>query len=208
MLTLRQIEKWWTAKAYTRLLDELCAGRAEGVNGIRDLLDGSPDKASVAAAAMTIIRAEELRQSAHPHVGKMVRLLLDRQDRLGGWGEKGPGGTLATDSVITALAARGLAQSGTGPAVDNALTRLADLQNQDGEWSAAATPGDETGGLTDMAVTAFVLYQLATIRRPAAALLIDTALGRLLAPAAGQVDTQLNTLRRRIEARRVLAPAA
>ena len=96
------------------------------------------------------------------------------------------------------------------------------------ETEAADEGGTEGGTATlirtatvaDMAVTAFVLYQLATIRRPAAALIIDGALASLLSneqtidrPADRSAashklgDAQLNTLRRRIEARRVLAAA-
>jgi len=221
MLTMRQIERWWTAKSYARLIDELCAGRAEGVNGIRDLVDGP-----LAAAALTIIRADELRQTSHPLVGKLIALLLRTQNAAGGWddGEVGV--------VTTALAARALAATGSGEAVDHALNYLADAQTADGDWVIETESADEGGVATliraaskggtvaDMAVTAFVLYQLATIRRPAAALIIDGALASLLCdeesidrPAAHKStgrqlgDAQLDTLRRRIEARRVLAAA-
>jgi len=217
MLTMRQIERWWTAKSYTRLIDELCAGRAEGVNGIRDLVDGP-----IAAAALTIIRTDELRQTSHPLVGKLIGLLLRTQNAAGGW-EDGEVGV-----VTTALAARALAATGTGEAVDHALNYLADAQTTDGDWAVDTEAADEgavatlirTATVADMAVTAFVLYQLATIRRPAAALIIDGALASLLSneesidrpmdrkSASHKLgDAQLNTLRRRIKARRVLAAA-
>ena len=226
MLTMRQIERWWNAKSYARLLDELCQGRAEGVAGIRELLDGPEGVQRNAAAAITIIRATELRQEAHPLIGKLIGLLLATQNAAGGWGDDGNG------PVLTALAARALALTGTGPAVDAALNYLADAQTADGEWTLNESPdcdrnpavhsfagaaastytlaGPEVTTTTDLAVTAFVLYQLATIRRPVAALIIDGALAGLADAHAidRPADTQLNTLRRRIEARRVLAPAA
>ena len=101
MLTVRQIERWWQVQAHDRLIDELCVGRAEAVSGIRPMLAGP-----TAAAALAVIRLDELHQSHQPF-----------------------------DPVTTALALRALGRgAGTGRSIDKAVDRLAALQRDDGQW--------------------------------------------------------------------------
>lgn len=166
MLTIRQVERLWNLKAYKRLIDELSAGRAEAVGGIRQLLDGAS-----AAAALTVIRMTELNQSYQPHVGKMVRFLLAAQDREGSFG----------DAVCTALAVRALATGrGAGAAMEAGLRYLDRLQRDDGEWPRE--PFRRFEG--DPAVTAFVMLQLVESRLDAARTLVNRTLDRLAAEPA------------------------
>jgi hypothetical protein len=185
MLTVRQIERLWQLRAYNRLIDELCTGRAEAVGGIRQLVQGP-----VAAAALTVIRLSELCQGNQPRVAAMVRYVCASRRPDGGFG----------DTVTTALCLRALAgDRGAGPVIDGALQFLAHVQREDGEW--AREPSDRFPG--DPAVTAFVLLQLAESRLPAARELINRTLARLSDELPG--DNQLSSLRRRVAAR---VPAA
>lgn len=201
MLTMKQAERFWNLKAYGRLIDELCPGRAEAVGGIRQLINGP-----VAAAALTVIRMHELLQSHHPFVGKMVRFLVASQASDGGLG----------DAVTTALAIRALATDrGTGQALESAIRFVDLLQRDDGEWPREPLrrmPGDP-------AVTAFVLLQLVESRLPQVKSLIDRTVDRITgvtltgeadaashAPTGNrrlnpEIDQQLLPLRRRVAAR-------
>lgn len=181
MMTVRQIERYWQLQAYDRLIDELCAGRAEATGGIRQLFRGS-----MAAAALAVIRLDELNQSYHPLVAKLIRFLLAGQSPDGGWG----------DAVLTALGLRALSRgAGTGVAVERALQCLKNLRRDDGEWPAE--PFRRFEG--DPAVTAFVLFELAEMRSPSARALIADTLDRLTSDFTG--DAQLATLRKRVRAR-------
>ena len=186
MLTVRQIERWWQVQAFDRMTDELCVGRAEAVGGIRQLLTGA-----TAAAALAVIRLDELHQSHQPFAGRVLRYLIASQHPDGGWG----------DPVTTALAVRALSRgAGTGQSIDKAVTRLTALQRDDGQWPREPFrrfPGD-------CAVTAFVLFQLAETRTRAAAALIDTTIDRV---AMDLSDRQLAPLRRRVNAAKQLAAA-
>lgn len=148
MLTIKQAERFWGLKAYERLIDELCVGRAEAVGGIRQLIHGPQ-----AAAALTVIRMHELLQSYQPFVTRMVRYLIENQQSDGG----------LTDPVTTALAMRALATDrGAGKALEAAIGFLGHIQRDDGEWPREPLkrmPGDP-------AVTAFVLLQLVEARLP------------------------------------------
>ena len=188
MMTIRQVDRLWQLKAYERLIDELCTGRAEAVGGIRQLLQGA-----VPAAALTVIRMTELHQAHQPHVAKMVRFLLAAQTPAGGWG----------DAASTALAVRALAAGrGAGAAIERGIEALQELQKEDGEWPREAFrrfPGDP-------AVTAFVLLQLVESRSAAANALVDHTMDRLTDSALG--DAQLAPLRRRVAARMPAAMVA
>ena len=187
MLTVRQIERWWQMQAFDRMIDELCTGRAEAVGGIRQLFTGP-----AAAAALAVIRLDELHQSHLPLAGKMVRFLIAGQAPEGGWG----------DAVVTALALRALSRNtGTGLSVERALDRLDDLQRDDGQWPRE--PFRRFEG--DPAVTAFVLFQLAETRTPAANALIERTLDRV---AGDLSDKQLAPLRRRVASSRMSINAA
>jgi hypothetical protein len=181
MLTLRQIERLWQLRAYNRLIDELCTGRAEAVGGIRQLVQGP-----VAAAALTVIRLSELCQGNQPRVAAMVRYICASRKPDGGFG----------DVITTALCVRALAgDGGAGSVIDGALAYLAQVQREDGEWPRESNnrfPGDP-------AVTAFVLLQLAESRIGAARALINATMDRLCDDLPG--DGQLQTLRRRVATR-------
>jgi hypothetical protein len=181
MLTIRQVERLWQLKAHERLIDELCSGRAEAVGGIRQLLRGA-----LPAAALTIIRMNELHQSHLPQVAKMVRFVLASQQADGGFG----------DAVTTAICLRALASGrGAGPAIDGAIGYLDALQKETGEWPREPMRRFEG----DPAVTAFVLLQLTESKHPRAGELVDRTLDRLTSDDA--TDKQLTTLRRRVASR-------
>jgi hypothetical protein len=186
MLTIKQTERHWQLKAYERMIDELCLGRAEAVGGIRQLLRGP-----VVAAALTVIRMGELLQAHQPFVIRMLKFLIASQQADGGFG----------DAPTTALALRALASNkGAGESVDRALVYLDHLQRDDGEWPREPLrrmPGDQ-------AVTAFVLLQLVESRLDRAEILVHRTLDRLVgddAQPASQADRQLLPLRRKIAAR-------
>ncbi len=197
MMTIKQAERFWGLKAYERLIDELCQGRAEAVGGIRQLIRG-PE----AAAALCVIRMHELLQSHQPFVAKMLRFLVASQQADGGF----------DDAVTTALAMRALATDrGAGLALESAIRYLDVLQRDDGEW--AREPLRRMPG--DPAVTAFVLLQLVESRLPRAEQLVHRTLDRVAGddhavPAhknpreeriSPNIDQQLLPLRRRVAAR-------
>src|SRR5690349_17511203 len=124
MITIRQIERDWVARKYERLFDALVEIRAEGSFPF-DLTDGR----AVPAAAMALIRLDELSQTHVPLYTRLLRALLAAQNvNDGGWG----------DPVITALCLRALmAGRGNGVAIDLGLHYLADLQKTEGTWPAA-----------------------------------------------------------------------
>mgnify|MGYP001053435661 CR=1 FL=1 len=141
MTTVRQIERQWRAKQFDRLLRAMLQGRPEAL--VAGQLRLVP-----AAAAMTMIRLDELAQS---HVGlypRLIRTLLQTQDPDGGWG----------DAMTTALCVRALLLGdGHGIAIAQGIAYLATLQKDDGAWPAV--PIRRTSG--DVATTAMVLGQLA-----------------------------------------------
>jgi hypothetical protein len=144
MITIRQMERDWVGRKYEKLFDALVEHRPEGSFPF-DLTDGR----AVPAAAMALIRLDELSQTHVPHYTRLVRTLLAAQNiNDGGWG----------DPLVTALCLRALmAGRGHGAAIDAGLHYLADLQKTEGIWPSAPIrrlPADP-------AVSAFVLYQLA-----------------------------------------------
>lgn len=198
MMTIKQAERFWGLQAHERLIDELCQGRAEAVGGIRQLIHG-PE----AAAALCVIRMNELLQAHQPFVTKMLRFLIASQQADGGFG----------DPVTTALAMRALATDrGAGPALEATIRYLDVLQRDDGQW--AREPLRRMPG--DPAVTAFVLLQLVESRLPGAEKLVHRTLDRVTADDAGDtpqkdraqverinpnIDQQLLPLRRRVATR-------
>jgi hypothetical protein len=142
MITLRQIERLWEHRQYDRLIVELLGNRAEDSARLRTCLSGS-----LPAAALALIRLEELNQSHAPLSQKLIRRLLVSQGADGGW----------DDPLLTALCARALvATGGQGVAIDRALAHLADLQKSEGIW-----PKEPIRRLAaDAYVSAVILYQL------------------------------------------------
>ncbi|MDP9175119.1 MAG: hypothetical protein M3O30_14825 [Planctomycetota bacterium] len=142
MLTVRHIERLWNARKYGELLNELISIRLEAV--------AQPDlseKACIAAAALGVIRLDELNQGYVPACSKLIRAIIAGQERDGGWG----------NAMTTALCLAALTrQQGQGPAVDRGMTYLAQLQQADGIWPRIPMrrmPEDATA-------SAFVLLQL------------------------------------------------
>jgi hypothetical protein len=119
MITVRQIQRLWDEHAYGRLAGLLGEGRSDLPE---DAPRGSP---SVSAAALGIIRLDELAQSSHPVCARFIRSLLNAQQPDGGWGEIG----------LTVLAIRALrCANGDGEAIARGIQWLADLQKEDGAW--------------------------------------------------------------------------
>src|SRR5262245_45299357 len=118
MQTVRQIERHWTGGAYSRLFRELVANRPEAAFQI----DLEP-AGGVAAAAMGVIRLEELNQSHVPLYSKLIRALVASQDRDGGWG----------DAALTALCLRALmlGRRSGGESIQRGLAYLTGLQKPD-----------------------------------------------------------------------------
>ena len=143
MITVRQMERYWTRRQYEKLFDALVEHRPEGAFPF-DLAEGR----AAPAAAMAMIRLDELTQAHVPLYGVLLRAVLACQNpNDGGWG----------DPVVTALCLRALtAGRGNGLAIDMGFRYLADLQKADGIWPAGPIrrlPADPT-------VSAFVLYCL------------------------------------------------
>ncbi len=142
MITVRQIQRLWSAKAFDKLLQQLLLPRAEASDRLAAELSGP-----VAAAAMVVVRLDELTQSFAPLYAETVRVILSAQADNGGWG----------DAAVTALCLRALmCGRGNGPAVDRGLRYLADLQRDEGLW-----PNPPVRRLpADPFASAFVLMQL------------------------------------------------
>jgi len=120
MITVRQIDRLWSAKAYERLLADLILPRPEASDRLLSQLSGP-----LPAAAMAIIRLDELTQSFVPLYGSLVCTLVNGQRSDGGWG----------DVMTTALCLRALmCGNGNGAVVDRGLQALAALQKPDGIW--------------------------------------------------------------------------
>jgi hypothetical protein len=141
MMTMRQIERFWSAKSYARLSQELLAARQEA----EFQLEGVDRPCFVAALAM--IRMDELSQSYVPLFSALVRVVVGAQERDGGWG----------DPATTSLCVRALlVDRGEGVAIDAGLRYLANLQKEEGIWPS----GPLRRMPADPAASLFVLYQL------------------------------------------------
>jgi hypothetical protein len=124
MITVRQIDRLWSAKAYDRLLEQLISPRPEASDRLLSQLPGS-----LPAAAMAVIRLDELSQPFVPLYGQLVRTILAAQRPSegcgGGWG----------DVATTALCLRALlCGQGHGVAIDRGIAALAALQKPEGIW--------------------------------------------------------------------------
>ena len=157
MITVRQIERHWDAKAYDRLFDELMSVRAEG-----SLRLGIDCTRTAPAAALAVVRLDELAQSHVKLYSKLVRSILGAQEADGGWG----------DLVTTALCLRALfCGNGNGIAIERGLKYLADLQKSEGIWPNVPIrrmPADPY-------ISALILYQLAEQPKFRQAIRLDDA---------------------------------
>ena len=143
MVTVRQMDREWEARKYEKLLASLTAARPEAAFAF----DPAAGRA-IPAAAIALVRLDELNQSHVPLCGRLVRALLAAQSATdGGWG----------DPAVTALCLRALTGSrGNGLAIERGLDYLAGLQKDDGLWPA----GPIRRMAADQCTSAFVLYQL------------------------------------------------
>ena len=159
MTTVRQIERQWKAKEYQQLFADLVAPRPEGT-----LRLGIDTSIAAPAAAMALIRLDELNQAHASLYSTMLRAVLAAQEADGGWG----------DPVSTALCLRALLCSGgQGLAVDRALTYLAQLQKTNGLWPnipIRRMPADPY-------VSALILFELRDDRQFREAVRFDDATG-------------------------------
>jgi hypothetical protein len=143
MQTTRQIERLWSARQYDRLARELLAPRPEFSH--RLLADLSH---SVPAAALALIRLDELNQAHHPLNQVLIRHVIAAQEGDGGWG----------DPLVTALCLRALScGKGQGPSIDRGFAHLADLQKTEGIWPAVPI----RRAAEDAFTSAFILFHLA-----------------------------------------------
>ena len=143
MVTVRQMEREWEARRYEKLWASLTVARPEE-RFTFDLANGR----AIPAAAMALVRLDELNHAHVPLYPRLVRALLAAQSATdGGWG----------DPALTALCLRALmASRGNGLAIERGLDYLADLQKTDGIWPA----GPIRRMAADPAASAFILYQL------------------------------------------------
>src|SRR4051794_9974260 len=112
MQTIRQIERYWSARQHDRLARELLAARPEFSHRLVAELSHS-----VPTAALALIRLDELNQARHPLNQTLIRHIIAAQEGDGGWG----------DPLITALCLRALTcNRGQGPSVDRGIAYLAE----------------------------------------------------------------------------------
>jgi hypothetical protein len=142
VITVRFIQRLWDGGNYDRLIGELLAARVESSARINSRLTGS-----TAAAALGLIRLDELNQSHTPIAQKMLRCIIASQTNDGGW----------NDPMLCALCLRALMTArGQGLAIERGLAWLAAMQRTEGIWPAEPfrrMPGDAL-------VSAFILLQL------------------------------------------------
>jgi hypothetical protein len=142
MITVRQMERLWQSKSYERLFRELLAARQEA--SLRMQLELGR---SIPAAALAIIRLDELSQTYVPLYSQLIRTVLNDQHSDGGWG----------DPMTTAICLRALmCGQGHGIAIDRGLLYLANMQKPEGIWPNVPIrrmPADPY-------VSAFILLQL------------------------------------------------
>jgi hypothetical protein len=158
MITVRQIERLWTAKSFGKLYKDLVACRPEAAFTLET------EPASLAAAsAIAMIRLEELSQSYLPFYSRLLRTILTAQEADGGWG----------DVATTALCVRALlCEDGDGIAIERGLAYLENLQKPEGIWPAVPLRRMPE----DARVSLFVLYHLGEKDRFRAATRFDDAM--------------------------------
>jgi len=159
MFTVRQIERMWSAGAYDRISSSCLYMRQESSDGLRARLSAC----ATCAAALAIIRLDELNQSHVPLCATLIRHILDAQQADGGWG----------DVLTAALCLRALTCChGSGLAIDRGMQFLAGLQRAEGIWPAVCVrrmPGDPF-------ISAFILFHLGQDARFRSAARVEDAL--------------------------------
>jgi hypothetical protein len=187
MITVRQIERLWESKGYDRLFSDLLSARPEGQFRL-----GINTARALPAAAIAIIRLDELSQSHVKLYSKLIRTIVAAQEADGGWG----------DLVTTALCLRALlCGNGDGVAIQRGLAYVAGLQKTEGIWPNVPIRRMPA----DAYVSALILYQLAD--QPAfrqAVRLQDAA--RWFALHDGSLDDETRSLWNRVRIRSRLDP--
>ena len=173
MVTWKQIERQWQAGDYSKLLGELTVGRPESSPRMQLSLGRA-----LPAAAMAVIRMDELSQSYLPICAKMTRTVLASQESDGGWG----------DPMTTALCLRALlVGNGHGVAIDRGMQYLANLQKDVGIWPRIPLRRMEADAYT----SAFILFHLGDVEAFRNAVHFDAAIAWFNAHALEQdTDTQ------------------
>ena len=145
MITWKQIERQWQAGDYGKLLGELTVGRPEASPRMQTSLGRA-----LPAAAMAVIRMDELSQNYLPICAKMTRTVLASQEIDGGWG----------DPMTTALCVRALlVGNGHGLAIERGMQYLANLQKEEGIWPRIPIRRMEADAYT----SAFILFHLGDV---------------------------------------------
>jgi hypothetical protein len=161
MFTTRQIGRLWRQGDYGLIVQACLDARPEAVAPWREDLSGP-----VAAAALALVRFDELACPDHEPAREFLRCVLAAQRPDGGFGSM----------VLSAVCLRALlAGNGSGPAVERAIDFLARHQRADGLWPAQ--PNDRLPG--DPTVTAFVLLHLGYCPRFTSAVRLEEALDQL-----------------------------
>jgi hypothetical protein len=175
MTTVRHIERLWDAKAWGRLLRELLENRAESSTRLEVEVHSL-----VAAAAMAMIRLDELGQSHTPLFGRLIRTLLASQDPDGGW----------RDPATTALCLRALLiDRGQGLAIDRGLRYLGTMQKDEGAWPNEPIRRMGADGFT----SALVMFHLSDAPAFRAAVRFDDAV-RWFTRHADELDNEAKRL--------------
>lgn len=158
MITVRQMERFWQGRQYDRMFCLAMEMRPEASGRLAVEM-----ARAIPAAAMTIVRLDELAQAHHPFCGQLLRTILAAQEADGGWG----------DPLVTTLCLKALmASNGQGVAIARGLAYLANLQKSEGLW-----PRIPIRRLAaDPFVSAFILYQLADDARFAQLVRLEEAL--------------------------------
>lgn len=187
MITVRQIERDWESRAYAKLFAALIVARPEA--GFRLGLDTSRP---VPAAALAIIRLDELSQSHVKLYSKLIKTVLAAQEADGGWG----------DLLTTAFCLRALfCGNGNGGAIERGLAYLATLQKAEGIWPQVPIrrmPAEPY-------LSALILYELADQADFRKAVRLDDA-ARWFALHEPSLDQETRSLWNRVRVRCRLHP--
>jgi hypothetical protein len=189
MITVRQLERLWQEKAFDRMSRLLLEMRPESSVRLASQLSRS-----VPAAALAMIRLDELSQSHSSLCPRLIRHILAAQEADGGWG----------DALSTALCVRALACGrGGGPALERGIEFLANLQKDDGSWPRVPLrrlPGDAF-------TTALVLFHLGENQRFASLADCEKA-ATWLSSQEPDLDLETKRLCRRLHLRMAQSAAA
>jgi hypothetical protein len=183
MLTVKQLQRLWVAGNYASI-SRLCLEMRPEVSA-RLITEGARP---IAAAAMIIMRLDELGQAHHPFVAQLIRTLLKSQEADGGW----------QDPITTAFALKALLTSrGAGVAVNRAAAYLACLQKEDGLW-----PKEPLRRMpSDPFVSAVILFLLVNEPVFRSAIRLEDALRALNSPEVTSAECEAAALFQSMRAR-------